>query len=166
MNASQCIVVSTLILALILATNKYAVASSPQQYFGDGGEITGYVLGVNNRPIDWAVIYARSTQHTYESFSGMSGLYQMRAPTGTYNVTVNASGYNAASTNVTVSINSSTIANFYLAAMNVSVPGGSSSIINIYLTQTQVPEFQPSLSLTLVALTLAITLVLRKSTRH
>jgi hypothetical protein len=164
MKASRCIVVSILILALILAMSRYAVASSPQQYYGDGGEITGYVLGVNNQPIDWASIYAKDTQHTYEAFSGVNGVYQMRVPTGTYNVTVNASGYNTAGTNVTVSINSSTIVNFHLATMNVSVSGGSSSVINVYLTQTQVPEFQPSLSLTLVVLTLAVTLLLRKST--
>jgi len=130
-----------------------------------GGEITGYVLG-SNRPLDWAIVYARSNQKTYEAFSGMSGRYQMRVPVGTYNVTANFPGYAASSANITVADNSSTTLTFHLDySINVAVSAGSSSIINFYLDENQVPvpEFQPNFTLIILALTLAVTVMLRKS---
>jgi hypothetical protein len=95
----------------------------------------------------------------------MSGVYMMRLPAGSYNVTVDAAGYNASSMNVTISANSRSYVNFSLSTITVAVSPGSSSAINFYLIQTQVPvpEFQPGLTLTLIALTLAVTLLFKRS---
>ena len=142
---------------------------SLRQYYGaEGGEITGYVLGVSKQPVDWAAIYARSDQHTYQAFSGMSGFYEMRVPAATYNLTINVPGYEAYVTNATVSNASTTVMNFNLNSINVTVSAGSSSVINFYLQQNQtpVPEFQPSLSLSLITFTLAVIFLLRRSTRR
>jgi len=160
------ILATLLVIALVPVMSSNVVAHSwPQQYYGAGGELTGYVLGDGNRPVDWARVRAFGAQQTYQAFSGMSGVYMMRLPAGSYNVTVDAAGYNANSMNVTISTNSPSYVNFNLSTITVAVSPGSSSAINFYLIQTQVPvpEFQPGLTLTLIALTLAVTLLFRRS---
>lgn len=154
-------------MALLLVTCEIAGAQSqPQQYYGEvGGELTGYVLGMNGQPLDWAIIYARSSQRTFEAFSGISGVYQMRVPVGKYNVTAAFPSYMPLSTNVTVTNGSSNRVDFRLNSITVYVSGGSSSVINFYLDQNQVPvpEFQSTIALFLMV-TLASTLLLRRHT--
>jgi hypothetical protein len=165
----QSLLLSSLVIALILFMSNVVLAqSSPHQYYGaEGGEITGYVLGVSKQPVDWAEIYASSDQHTYQAFSGMSGFYAMRVPAATYNVTVNVPGYEAYATKATVTSGSATVMNFNLNSINVTVSDGSSSVINFYLQQTQtpVPEFQLTLPLMLFTFTFAVIFIVR-STRH
>ena len=165
----QSLLVSSLVIALVLVMSSVVLAqSSPQQYYGaGGGEIAGYVFGVSKQPLDWAEIYARSNQSTYQAFSGMSGFYEMRLPAATYNLTVNVPGYEAYVTNATVVKGSSMVMNFNLNTITVTVSDGSSSIINFYLQQTQtpVPEFQSSLPLMLTTFTLAVIFLLRSTKR-
>ena len=153
-----------LIAALTLTTTAVAAGAhlQPQQYYGIGGQITGYVLGVNRQPLDWAAIYARDDKHTFQAFSGMSGVYAMRVPAGTYNVTVNAEGYEISSKNATVSVDSSTNLDFYLS-MRLAVSGGSSSSINFYLNQTQVAVAESNANLPLIfsLLTISVAVILR-----
>ena len=131
------ILTASLVLALVLIGSRLVFAQSTQQYYGGpGGEITGMVIGVNGHPFDWATIYARSSQQTFEAFSGMSGVYQMRVPAGTYNVTVSAQGYTTNSATVNVTDNSSNTVNFYL--------------------QQAVPEFPPTIEPLLVAFTITL----------
>ena len=167
---TQSILASILVLGLVVGMSSDVFAqSSPQQYYGaGGGELSGYVLGVGNQPVDWARVRAKGTQQTYQAFSGMSGVYQMRLPVGEYNVTVDAAGYATDSRNVTVSVNSPSHVDFYLNTISIAVSPGSSSVINIYLIQTQVPvpEFQAGLSLTLIMVMLAVVLLIRRSTRR
>lgn len=117
-------------LALVLmAVGLGSVAGNlqPNQYYGEGGgEITGYILGYmsNNQPqlIDWAALNASDGVHTFHAFSGMSGMYQMQLPAGTYNVSVKVAGFQALSKNVTVTDGSISVVNFYLEQSAVAVP--------------------------------------------
>ena len=166
MKHARLFLISSLIVVSILVTNGIVLARpQPSQYYGDdGGQISGYVLSPGKQPFDWAAIYARSTQQTFQAFSGMSGFYEMRLPSGTYNVTVNVPGYEALVTNATVTPGSATTVNFNLNSMNVSVSAGSSSVINFYLEQTQtpVPEFQPAITLLVLIIALTSTLIFRR----
>lgn len=131
------ILTASLVLALVLIGSRLVFAQSTQQYYGGpGGEITGMVIGVNGHPFDWATIHANNSQQTFEAFSGMSGVYQMRVPAGTYNVTVSVQGYTANSATVNVTDNSSNTINFYL--------------------QQPVPEFPPTIEPLLIAFTIAL----------
>jgi uncharacterized membrane protein len=94
------------------------------------------VIGVDGHPFDWATVYASNSQQTFEAFSGMSGVYQMRVPAGTYNVRVSAHGYTANSATVNLTDNSSNTINFYL--------------------QQAVPEFPPMIEPLLIAFTVAL----------
>jgi hypothetical protein len=118
---------------------------------------------MNGKLLDWANIYARSSQQTFEAFSGISGVYLMRLPAGEYNVTAAFPGYVPLSANVTVSDGSSNRVDFHLNTITVAVSGGSLSAINFYLDQNQiqVPEFQSTMALFLMV-TLASTLLLRR----
>ncbi|MGD0689352.1 MAG: carboxypeptidase-like regulatory domain-containing protein [Candidatus Bathyarchaeia archaeon] len=125
------------LLALVLIGSRLVFAQSTQQYYGGpGGEITGMVIGVDGHPFDWATVYASNSQQTFEAFSGMSGVYQMRVPAGTYNVRVSAHGYTANSATVNLTDNSSNTINFYL--------------------QQAVPEFPPMIEPLLIAFTVAL----------
>jgi len=137
------ILTASLALALVLIGSSLVFAQSTQQYYGGpGGEITGMVIGVNGHPFDWATIYASNSQKTFEAFSGMSGVYQMRVPAGTYNVTVSVQGYMANSATVNVTDNSSNTVNFYL--------------------QLPIPEFPLIIEPLLIAFTVALVSVIFK----
>jgi len=134
------------VLIIALVGKGSAAAQSPQQYYGGpGGEITGYVIGVDNAPFDWALIYAKSEAHTFQTFSGMNGVYQMRVPVGLYNVTANVPGFRANSARVNVTLNSSNTVNFQLQRPDVPVP-----------------EFHPDIVFLVMALILTMTLIIRK----
>ncbi len=146
----RAIVAASLVIALMLVGNRLAFAQSPQQYYsGPGGQITGYVIGVSGYPVDWALICASDGQNTFQVFSGMSGVYLMRVPVGTYNVTVHVSGYRADS-------------------VSVNVADGSSVTVNFHLKQSQVavPEFQPNITPIVMALALAAALIIRRSPKR
>jgi uncharacterized membrane protein len=139
------VLTASLVLALVLIGSRFVFAQSTQQYYGGpGGEITGRVIGVNGQPFDWATIYASSSQQTFEAFSGMSGVYQMRVPSGTYKVSVSVQGYTANSATVNVTDNSSNTVNFYL--------------------QLAVPEFPPTIEPLLIAFTVAVVFFIFKKT--
>lgn len=135
--------VLSLSFALILiAFGLGSVAGNPQphQYYGEGGgEITGYILvyTISNQPqpIDWAALTASDGEHTFHAFSGMSGMYQMRLPAGTYNVTVEVPGFQAPSRNVTVTDGSIAVVNFYLELSSVAVPEFGTQV-QIFMTVT------------------------------
>jgi len=166
MNRARLVIATLVVVAFLFVMNGSVVAASHlQQYYGGaGGQISGYVIGNNKQPVDWAAIYAKSTNRTFEAFSGMSGFYEMRLPAATYNLTINVPGYEALVTNATVIEGSSTNMNFNLNSMDVTVSAGSSSVINFYLQQNQtpVPEFQPTITLLVAVLALASTLVLKR----
>jgi len=131
------ILAASLVLALVLIGSRLVFAQSTQQYYGGpGGVITGIVIGVSGHPFDWATIHASNSQQTFEAFSGMSGIYLMRVPAGTYNVTVYVQGYTANSATVNVTDNSSNTVNFYL--------------------QQAVPEFPPMIEPLLITVTVAL----------
>jgi len=159
------LVTAIVLLMVFIGSSVVAAHPQPQQYYGkEGGVIDGYVLGVNKQPLDWADIYADNGQHRYLAVSGMGGFYEMRVPQSTYNITIDVPGYEAlVPTQVTVTNGSTTKMNFNLNSISVSVSSGSSSVINFYLEQTQtpVPEFQPGLSLALIASMLAVLLLFK-----
>lgn len=164
-HARLFLIMLLIVISILVASGNVLARPQPLQYYGgNGGEISGYVLGPGKQPFDWAAIYARNTQRTFQAFSGMSGFYLMRLPSGTYNVTVNVPGYEALVTNANVTEGSATTMNFYLNSMNVSVSEGSSSVINFYLQQNQtpVPEFQPALTMLVLIVALTSTLIFRR----
>jgi len=137
-----------LVVFIILLTSRVAIAEpSPQQYYGGpGGQVSGVVWSdQRDAPIDWAIIHARSAQHQFQAASGMSGFYLMRLPNGTYTITVEATGYDGASANVTVSEDSSNTVNFYLTLQQTSTP---------------VPEFQTGQLIQTMALALVLVAIL------
>ena len=145
---------SLLVVFIILVTSRVAIAEPfPQQYYGGpGGQVSGVVWSIQRgAPIDWAIIRARNAQHEFQAASGMSGFYLLRLPNGTYTITVEASGYDAASVNVTVSDGSSSTVNFYL---------------NPQQTSTPVPEFQSSEVLIAMALVLVAILLHKQKTQR
>ncbi len=132
-------------LALLLLWTSSAAAQSPQDYVGPGGQITGYVIGVNGYPVDWALVNATDGQHFYTAFSGMSGGYLMWVPVGSYNVSVHVAGFwaNSATANVT---NYSTVRlDFHL--MTAPMP---------------VPEFELTMAPVVLLLSLALAVMLNK----
>jgi len=170
MKHARIILVILIMIVLISITPRNVIGhAQSQQYYGaGGGEISGYVFDANKHPVDWAPVIAKNAEHSFEAFSGMSGFYLMRVPAGTYNVTINAPGYEGLVANTTVAEGSVTNMNFHLNSINIAVSAGSSSVINFYLQQTQtpVPEFQPNMSLTLIVLIMAAVLLLRRSAKR
>lgn len=127
-------IASLLVIALILTGSRLVAGTSPQQYYGGpGGEITGYVIGANRYPLDWAAVLAIGTNHTFQAFSGMSGLYLIRVPVGAYNVTVNIPGYTADNVTVNVTDGSSTRVDFHLTQSQVAVPEFAASMGSVVL---------------------------------
>jgi len=161
------IIWSVAVILTIVSVSGNLVSARPQplQYFGEGGGvISGYVSGVSNEPVEWANIYADNGQRKFLAVSGVDGLYELRLPPSTYNVSIDVPGYEAVvPTEVTVTNGSVTKMNFNLNTISVSVSSGSSSVINFYLQQTQtpVPEFQSGLSLVFIASMLAVILLIR-----
>jgi hypothetical protein len=141
-----------LVGALILIGCRLVAAESLQQYYGDhAGTITGYVLDVTGLPRDWAQIYAKNSQHTYEAATGYSGQYLLRVPVGVYNVTVNAPTFNGS--NVKLTANGST----------ANVTENETVRIDFHLQESPlspIPEF--SWNTIPMALFLATALILRR----
>ena len=126
-------VTSLLTITLVIVGASLVFASSePRYYGGAGGTIRGIVVNPNGSVVDWAQIYARSGNETFEGFSGFSGFYSMRVPAGTYNVSV-YDFYNPT---------------YWAPKVNVTVTDGSLSTVDFYLqpqAPAPVPEFQPNL---------------------
>jgi hypothetical protein len=123
---------SLLGISLVLAGSNLALASStPEYYGGAGGTISGLIVSPSGNVVDWSQIYANNGNQTFKAFSGFSGFYLMRVPAGTYNVSV-YDFYNpvywAPSVNVTVTVGSKTVVNFYLQPQPPAA----------------IPEFQPN----------------------
>ena len=162
MNRVKRILTLMFIVTFIFVTIGGASAHpQPYQYYsGKGGEIRGYVFGVDKEPFDWAAVYARNAQRTFQAFSGMSGFYEMRVPPGTYNLTINVPGYQALVTNITDQ-NGATAMKFYVNSMNITVSDGSLSVVNFYLQQPQMPVPEIQVPVTLLLLICGITSALR-----
>lgn len=119
---------------LALIASSVVFGQSPEQYYGGpGGVITGYVIGVNGYPVDWAQIHASSDNQTFQAFSGMSGLYRMNVPAGTYNLTVFVPGYAADSAAVNVTDGSTAKVDFRLRRAETPVPEFPASMIAVVL---------------------------------
>jgi hypothetical protein len=145
------LVAALLVGALILIGFRLVAAESPQQYYGDhAGNIRGYVLDVTGRPHDWAVVYAKNSQHEYQAFSGYDGAYLLRVPVGVYNVTVNAPVFTDSATKLTA--NGST----------ANVTENGTVRIDFHLQESPIPEFPPSIIPIAIALAFATTLILRR----
>ena len=137
---------------VLLGTNLAYAALTPKYYGGAGGTISGLVISPAGNLVDWAQIYARNGNQTFEAFSGFSGLYLMRVPAGEYNVSVYdpySPQWWGQSANVTVTDNSTTTLNFYLQAQPPS----------------PVPEFPPYSSALIVVLALAVPCLLTRRLR-
>lgn len=133
-------------MVLAFAGNRFVFAQSLQQYYGGpGGDITGFVIGVNHYPVDWAQIYARNGNVTFEAFSGMSGLYRMHVPAGSYVVSVYVPGYDANKLDANVTVGSTVRLDFQLRQ-----------------TQTPVPEFSLTVFATAIALVLTVLILSRR----
>lgn len=154
MNPVLALMWAPIALALLLFWGGSAAAlASPQYYTGPGGQITGYVIGENGYPVDWALVNATDGYHSYAAFSGMSGMYMIWVPAGVYTVSVHSSGYfsgyfpgysaNSAIANVTN--NSIVRVDFRLKQATV-----------------QVPELAPGLAPTVLFLTLGAVLVIKR----
>ena len=129
--ATFVVLLLTITLALVEANLVFA-SSTTKYYGGAGGTISGLVVSPGGNVVDWAQIYASSSNQTFEAFSGFSGFYLMRVPPGAYNVSV-YDIYNTA---------------YWAPSVTATVTEGSSSTINFYLQQhppSPVPEFQPNL---------------------
>ena len=139
---------------MVLAGKSFVFASSvPKYYGGPGGTISGTVIGPTGTVVDWTQISAISGNQTFEAFSGFSGFYLMRVPSGTYNVSV-YDPYNP---------------QYWAPNANVTVTDDSSSTVNFYLQQqppSAVPEFQPNLSLLIGVLVLAATCFASRRLKH
>jgi Carboxypeptidase regulatory-like domain len=124
------------IVALMLLGTKFAFAQSrTDQYYGGGGEITGYVLGFDMfdqlQPIAWATVTANSGNYRLLAYSGSAGYYDMFVPAGNYNVTVVEPGYKPSSSMVSVSPGSASTINFNLEQSHVPVPEFPSGMISV-----------------------------------
>jgi hypothetical protein len=135
-----------LVIVFILVGSRLVQAQSQQYYGGPGGEITGRVIGVNGYPVDWAAVHASDGNRTYEVFSGMSGVYLMRVPVGTYHVTVDVPGYRADSATVNVTEN-------------------SSNTVDFHLEQIVVPEFPSNAAPLIMSLILAAPFIFKRGSR-
>jgi len=166
MKRERLFLISLAVVFLLAMNQKVLAQPQPNQYYReDAGAISGYVLGISGQPVDWAAIYAVNGQNKYQTFSGMSGFYEVEVPAATYNLTVKVPGYKALVTNATVTNGSTTKMNFSVNSISVAVSSGSSSVINFYLEQNQtpVPEFQPSLPLTMITFILVAIFMIRRS---
>jgi Carboxypeptidase regulatory-like domain len=111
------------ITLLLMGSNLVFAAFAPKYYGGAGGTISGIVVGPTGNVVDWAQIYANNGNQTFEAFSGFNGLYLMRVPAGTFNVSV-YDFYNP---------------QYWAQAANVTVTDGSLSTVNFYLQQPPAP---------------------------
>ena len=140
------------ISSLLAGSGLVLASSTPKYYGGAGGTISGLVVSPSGNVVDWSQIYANNGNHTFEAFSGFSGFYLMRVPAGTYNVSV-YDFYNpvywAPSVNVTVTVESNTMVNFYLQPQPPAA----------------VPEFQPNLLAVVVMLAVGAACIIAKCSR-
>jgi hypothetical protein len=109
------------------------------------------VVSPSGNVVDWAQIYAKTGNQTFEAFSGFSGLYLMRVPSGTYNVSV-YDFYNP---------------HYWAANVNVTVTDGSSTTVNFYLQPPPAPieEFQPNVVALVTVLSVAATCVIARRSK-
>jgi len=149
------ITAALLVGTFILMSCTVVLAEAPQQYYGaNAGTIRGYVIDVTGRPYDWAIVYAKNSQHSYQAYSGYDGAYLMRIPVGVYNVTVSAPGF------------SSSTAKYYANGAVANVTDGSTIRIDFHLQEgtPPIPEFQQNIIPITITLALAATLILKRRT--
>ena len=123
-----------------------------QYYGGPGGQISGFVYGLNGAGYDWAQINANSGNQTFHAFSGMSGFYLMRLPAGVYNVSVYTPGLPLEANNA-----------------NVTVMDGSEGTVDFHLQQrpvVAVPEFQTNMSALVMVIVFAMAIGIAKKGRY
>ena len=132
-------------IALILIGNSLVAG---QYYGGPGGQISGFVYGLNGAGYDWAEINAINGYETYHAFSGMSGFYLMRVPSGVYNVTIYTPGLPLGA-----------------GSANVTVIEGSEITVDFHLQQQPIiatPEFQTNMSTIVMVTVFALALGIAK----
>jgi major membrane immunogen (membrane-anchored lipoprotein) len=148
LKSSTILVISLLAITIVLGESSFVFATSPNDYGGLGGTISGMVVSPSGNVVDWAQIHARSSNQTFEAFSGFSGLYLMRVPSGTYNVSV----YDFYSPQD------------WAANVSVTVTDGSSIMVNFYLQAPPAPiqEFQPNVVAMVSLLSVAATCIMAR----
>ena len=143
----------TVLLLLIAFTLTEGSLVAGQYYGGPGGQVSGFVYGTNGGGYDWAEIFAKNGNGTFQAFSGMSGFYLMRLPAGVYTLSVYTPG-------LPLGANSATI----------TVTDNSSLTVNFQLQQEPVvatPEFQTNLSVLVMALVFSVAIaILKKGTKR
>jgi len=108
------------LLIAIAALVAFAVPAAGQV---TGGAVTGTILDPNGGAVTGATVLlkdkARGLEHTAETTS--AGSYSFpNVPTGTYTMTVTASGFSEASGEVVVSLNQTATANVTLSVASAS----------------------------------------------
>jgi hypothetical protein len=142
-----------IILVAIFATSADTVSlvladTLAEQYVG--GYLHGWVYGFNSDnyllPIAQARVTATNGPSVFSAASDTDGGYELFIPVGNYSVTVAEPGYVS-----------------YSAA--IVVTGGSASVINFYLEESHVPvpEFRSELFSIVLALSLIVMLLPKKS---
>ena len=136
---------SLLFIAFILVGSTMVAG---QYYGGPGGQISGFIYGLNGAGYDWAQINANNGNETFHANSGMSGFYLMRVPAGIYNVSVYTPGLPLEASNA-----------------NTTVTEGSTATVNFHLQQqpiVAVPEFQTSVSALVMVIVFALAIGVAK----
>ena len=136
---------SLLFIVLILVGNGLVAG---QYYGGPGGQISGFVYGLNGAGYDWAQINANNGNQTFHTFSGMSGFYLMRVPVGVYNISIYTPGLPLGASNA-----------------NVTVIDGSATTVDFHLQQQPIvatPEFQTNMSALVMVIVFALAIGVAK----
>jgi hypothetical protein len=121
------VTVGVAIVLAVLFTGVGIVAAhsqTPHQYGGGylAGTVYGYTYYGELTTLDWVPITASNGQGKFTTWSAGGGQYGMYVPSGTYNVTVDAQGFQSQSSSVAVSTGAELSINFFLERSNVPIP--------------------------------------------
>ena len=139
-----------LVLVMLALGSRPTIAQAPPQ---GGGYVQGWVYGFDMYdelvPLVWVNVTASNGEYRFVASTGVNGSYAMFLPSGTYNLTVSAPGYQSYSRSIAVS-------------------NGSASTVNVYLYESgvPVPEFPAEALSLLMILGIAAALLTKKATKQ